>query len=213
MAERPDAHARFTVLKDVVVGMPTWLAAMRPAFEPPSSARTVPTQTSSIFAGSRLGNFWTVAFRTYLDGQIRSTNASGKTYSTEQFVVICIAQPSLLRPCHWSSQCRKNDHIVGVLLENVLDTFLDECHCVGRKALTARLGVQHTFEVTHDEIRKTGEASGKKESRCSPRRESMMVMFDAPIWSFRQLDAGRKCCKTAAVKTSPATLGRKRLGY
>jgi hypothetical protein len=57
------------------------------------------------------------------------------------------------------------------------------------------------------------EASGKKESRCLPRREAMMAMLDAPIWSFRQLDAGRKCCKTAAVKTSPATLGRKRLGY
>lgn len=41
----------------------------------------------------------------------------------------------------------------------------------------------------------------------------MVVMLDAPTWSFRQLDAGRKCCKTAAVKTSPATLGRKRLGY
>lgn len=64
IAERPDAHARFVVEKDVVVGMPTWLAAMRPAFEPPSSARTVPMHTSSILAGSRLGNLEIVALRT-----------------------------------------------------------------------------------------------------------------------------------------------------
>jgi hypothetical protein len=64
IALRPDAQARFTVLKDVVVGMPTWLAAMRPAFEPPSSASTVPIHISSIFAGSRLGNLEIVALRT-----------------------------------------------------------------------------------------------------------------------------------------------------
>jgi hypothetical protein len=29
IALRPDAQARFTVLKDVVVGMPTWLAACK----------------------------------------------------------------------------------------------------------------------------------------------------------------------------------------
>lgn len=64
MAFNPEAQARFVVLKDVVVGMPTWFAAMRPAFEPPSSARTVPMHTSSIFAGSRLGNLLIVALRT-----------------------------------------------------------------------------------------------------------------------------------------------------
>lgn len=64
IAERPDAQARFTVLKEVVVGMPTWFAAMRPALEPPSSASTVPMHTSSIFAGSRFGNFVMVALRT-----------------------------------------------------------------------------------------------------------------------------------------------------
>jgi hypothetical protein len=64
MALNPDAHARFVVLKDVVVGMPTWFAAMRPAFEPPSSARTVPMHTSSILEGSRLGILEIVALRT-----------------------------------------------------------------------------------------------------------------------------------------------------
>jgi hypothetical protein len=53
IALRPDAQARFTVLKDVVV-----------AFEPPSSASTVPMHMSSIFAGSRLGNLEIVALRT-----------------------------------------------------------------------------------------------------------------------------------------------------
>lgn len=65
-ALRPEAHARFAVEKEVVVGMPEWFAAMRPAFEPPSSARTVPMHTSSIFAGSRLGNLLMVALRTWI---------------------------------------------------------------------------------------------------------------------------------------------------
>lgn len=163
--------------------------------------------------GIEVGELLDCSFQDLLDGQIRSTNAFAKTYGTEQFVVICIAQTSLLRPGHRSSQCGKNDHIIGVLLENVLDAFLDERHCECRKSLTARLGIQDTFEATNDQVRKIWEASGKNESRCSPRREAMVVMLDAPTWSFRQLDAGRKCCKTAAVKTSPATLGRKRLGY
>lgn len=64
MAVRPEAQARFAVLKEVDVGMPTWAVAMRPAFEPPSSERTVPMHMSSIFAGSSEGNFWRVALRT-----------------------------------------------------------------------------------------------------------------------------------------------------
>lgn len=63
-ADRPDAQARFTVLKEVVVGTPTWFAAMRPAFEPPSSESTVPMQMSSIFEGSRFGVWERVALRT-----------------------------------------------------------------------------------------------------------------------------------------------------
>lgn len=54
---------------------------------------------------------------------------TGATYSAEQLVIVCIAQASFLRPSYWGSQCRQNDHIVRVLLENVLDSFLDKRHC------------------------------------------------------------------------------------
>lgn len=82
-----------------------------------------------------------------------------------------------------------------------------------RETLAAELGIQDTFDDTNDRFREARKVSGKKESRNWSRKEAMAVMVDAPIWSFRQLGAGRKSWKTAAVKSSPATLGRKRLGY
>ena len=43
MAVREEAHARFVVAKAVDGGKPACRAAIRPAFEPPSSLSTVPT--------------------------------------------------------------------------------------------------------------------------------------------------------------------------
>lgn len=65
IACRPEEHARLTVLKAAVLGRPAAREAIRPAFEPPSSERTVPIVTSVIRLGSRLGFAAKVALRTY----------------------------------------------------------------------------------------------------------------------------------------------------
>lgn len=65
MAVRDEAQARLTVEKAEVCGMPACSEAMRPAFEPPSSERTVPTTTDWIRLGSSLGFLTRVALRTW----------------------------------------------------------------------------------------------------------------------------------------------------
>lgn len=46
------------------MGRPAWFMAIRPAFEPPSSESTTPTETSFISAGSREGLEERVCLRT-----------------------------------------------------------------------------------------------------------------------------------------------------
>jgi hypothetical protein len=53
-------------------------------------------------------------------------------------MVVCISQTTLLRSCDRRSEGREEDDIVGVLLENVLETFLGEtCHYDGKSTNAA----------------------------------------------------------------------------
>jgi hypothetical protein len=54
------------------------------------------------------------------------------TYSSEQLMVVCVSQSTLLRSCDWCSKRREEDDILWVLLEYVLEALLDETrHCEG----------------------------------------------------------------------------------
>jgi len=85
------------------------------------------------------------------------------TYGTKQLVIVCIAQASLLCSCYRRSQRRENNHIVGVLLEDVFKAFLHERHFVGKKTLKTQLSIQDAFGCTEEKAGERREASGKKE--------------------------------------------------
>jgi hypothetical protein len=45
-------------------------------------------------------------------------------------MIICVSETALLCSCNGCSKSGKEDHILGVLLEDVLEAFLDETrHC------------------------------------------------------------------------------------
>jgi hypothetical protein len=50
-------------------------------------------------------------------------------YSSEEFMIVCISESSFLCARYGCPKCREEDDVLGVLLENIFDAFLEEaCH-------------------------------------------------------------------------------------
>jgi hypothetical protein len=50
-------------------------------------------------------------------------------YSSEEFMIVCISESSFLCARYRCPKCGEEDDVLGVLLEDVFDTFLEEaCH-------------------------------------------------------------------------------------
>lgn len=45
-------------------------------------------------------------------------------------MVVRVAKATFLGPCNWCPESRQKNYIIGILLENVLEPFLNECHDV-----------------------------------------------------------------------------------
>jgi hypothetical protein len=82
----------------------------------------------------------------------------GGTYSAQHLVVIGIAESTLLCAGYGRAQCGENDDVVGGLLEDVLEAFLDERHREERYAG----GILRTFGGMAGRLRKVREVSRRK---------------------------------------------------
>lgn len=82
-------------------------------------------------------------------------------------MVIGISQTAFLCSCNGCAKRREEDYIVGVLLENVLDAFLDEAgHCEGgRNAVTPIVMPERKSMVRIEENEREVEVRMKRERR------------------------------------------------
>lgn len=122
MAVSEEAHARFTVEKAAVLGMPACREAMRPALEPPSSERTLPTMVASMMEGSRVGLRASVAERTWVraSGRVAGGVRWG-AYSGEELVVVGGFQTTFEGLARRRAHSGEDANVAGVLLQHALE--------------------------------------------------------------------------------------------
>jgi hypothetical protein len=81
----------------------------------------------------------------------------GRAYCSQKFMLVRISESTFFCSRDWCAECREEDYIVWILLEDVLEAFLDESHSrVGGCAATlktTKVGIKSMVEARRRSVK------------------------------------------------------------